>query len=206
MNSSAWAAATVSGAGTVNVNATNFGHVMSVTTAANTIFVRQYAGLSTSYNWLPGMNNAINFAVPFRLRFSANMIFGGNLTLCTLAIGGLSAAPIVHALAAKGFVIVFQGTGVQTGTIHCGLHNGSVQTDATPVAVSCDGTLINVELKWVPAVGLYLRVNGLVVASVTTNLPTGTVGGNGWAMLLEHIGVSSYTSQVNIYPMTVLIP
>lgn len=203
MNSTAWAAATVSGAGTVNVNATNFGHVMSVTTAANTIFVRQYAGLSTSYNWLPGTNAAVDFTKPFRLCFAANFKMGGALAKFTLVAGGLTAAPTVHALADKGFALTVQGTGAGTGTIACSLHNGTVETASSAVAVACDGTLVNVELKWVPAVGLYLLVNGAIVASVTTNLPTGTVAKNGWAMLLEHTASSSYSSQTNIYPMTV---
>lgn len=204
--SAIWSAGTVAGAGTVNVNAITYAHVISIQTAANSVMARQYAGLSSSANWLPGSNSSINFGLPFRLSFVGGFRMGGVGAKFSLIAGGLSVAPIEsHALSAKGFRISIDGTGTQTGVINCSVHNGSTQTDGLTASVLANHSLIGVELQWIPTVGAYLYVDNTLVSSVTANLPTGTVGANGWTMLLSNPASSSYVTQSNVYPILVYL-
>lgn len=203
--STTWTSATISGTGTVNVNNQNFGHVMSVQTSSNAIFVRQYAALGTSYNYLPGSIGVVDFTKAWRLRIKANFYINGASGKFTLQLGGLNAAPTGHALGAKGFSFTVLSSSAQTGTYMVSVHNGTSQTDSATTTGVLTGTLQCLELTWVPATGFYLSRGGTVLTSVTTGLPASTVNGAGWALLFEQPS-SSYSSQINVYPMMLATP
>lgn len=205
LNTTAWAAATVSTTGAPTItNAADWAQrMLLISTGAQAALIRQYAGLSGSANWLPGLGNQINWDVPWRVRWSQNCLIGGNGTgfKWTMMIGGLNAAPTGHTLSNKGVAVCIAGTGANAGTIQILAHNGIIGGASSAVAQSgvFNGTLAHWELQYVPGTGLYLLKDGELVTTLATNLPSGIGGGsfNGWAMLMEHTIATAGISIVN---------
>lgn len=210
MTTTAWAAATVSTTGAPAVANTidwAWSQVI-VSNATQAALIRQYAGLSGGTNWLPGLINQIDWDKPWRLKLSLRCDIGGTGSgfKWTLFIGGLNAAPTVHTMSAKGMNLCILGTAGDAGTIQIGAHNGSAQVDSTPVARVCDGSLMLIEVQYLPGIGAVLMHNGAAIGTIASaSLPTGLGIGsrNGWAFLMEHTIATNGTSNVSVTNMTV---
>lgn len=213
----AWTAGqSLTGVGISTSNTLDFLHrqVFVVSNTSSGGYLRQFMNMSGSGNWLPGKGNEIDANVPWRVSIQGNFTSGSSGYTTSFFFGGLSSGGAPTSAGdrtTKGWQIKIIGTGANTGNITAIAHNGTSAISGSPQTVSfLDGTLVGIDVLWLPADGLYVYVNGTLLASVTTSngtMPSGllTSSQNGWAIVSEHtIGTTAVHANY-IRPLTVYL-
>jgi hypothetical protein len=187
-------------------NAANAMHLTRIISGVGTDagYLAHKLDLQANGNYLPGFVvggvTVINCDKGWRVRFALALSVGSAGYRWGMMIGGVTTAstPGNTTLVAKGWGFCIIGTGTGTATIEAQVHNGSAQTLGNSAALTnCDGRVKMIEVIWTPASGLTVSVDGVIVSSATTGLPSGTITGsaNGWHIVAHHVTPTVATHQ-----------
>lgn len=172
VNDSAWSTATVSG--TVSSNTYGNGartiQIASATSGAG----RANFNNGNVSSFLLGSRTQVDYSQNFAFSVSGLFTMSATTTSKALITPAASATLAATDLASKGLAIRFAGTG-SVVQVMIQSHNGTSAVNSSAYTYGTQSeSIADLRLVWTAGVGAYLYLDGTLICSMTTNLPSGS--------------------------------
>jgi hypothetical protein len=170
VNDAAWSTANT---GTVAVNTYTSGARLIQVASGVTGLGRANFNNANVSSFLPGTRTQVDYSQSFAFSVSGMFSLSATTTSKALITPAASSTLAATDLAAKGIAIRFAGTG-SVVQVMIQAHNGTTTTNSTAYTYGTQNdSVADLRLAWIAGTGVYLYLDGTLICSLTTGLPSG---------------------------------